>query len=778
MEKINFNKNWNFSKAGSDEIKQIDLPYDAMLKEKRYADCRSKTSGAFFEGGKYIYTKKFTGMQKWENSKILIQFDGSYRNNEVYLNGEKIAQCKYGYIPFTVDISDKIILDENNELKVVVDNSQIPNSRWYSGSGIYRDVWLITGNKEAIMCEDIKITTVSYNPAIVEIETDCNEQISVKHEILYNHKIVATVQGRKCQVEIKNAKLWSADNPNLYVLKTTLIKDNKIIDVNEQNFGIRKLEYNTDGFFVNGEKIILKGGCVHHDNGIIGAASYKESEYRKVYLMKKWGFNAIRSSHNPANPNLLEACDSLGMYVMDESWDMWYKCKNEFDYGLDFEQHFEEDLKKLVKRDFNHPSVIMYSIGNEVTEPYEKKGVELSKKLVDIIHSLDLTRPVTAGINLTLIMMAKANIDFTGGDQPIKEISSTEFNETMAVMGDRMDMVAAKPEVGKLCEPCLNNLDIAGYNYAISRYENENRNYPDRVIVGTETFPIKVASTYEIIKTHPYIIGDFMWTAIDYLGETGIGTWSYENECVNNSSKPYPHIVAGTGALDIIGTDTAEAGKTASVYLDRKNPLIYVRPVNKQGIEPAKAPWRGSNGIRSWSWNNCDGNDAYIEVFAKGGIIELYLNGKLKEKANVEDNTAVFNIKYEPGTLTAKNIVDGVEVGQDTLYSAKGNIGIVIEEEQKHYISNDDKDNIIYVDINVADQNKIVESAMDEKINVTVEGGELLAYGSAKPSTEDSYLTGKFETYYGRSVAVIKKTATITNVIVNSEKHGKTWKSI
>ena len=776
MEKFNFNKDWNFNKAGSDEVKKVDLPHDSMLSEKRTADCKSGTSGAFFEGGKYIYTKNFTGMQEWENNRILIQFDGAYRNNEIYLNGEKIGECRYGYIPFQVDISDKLKLDENDELKIIVDNSEYPNSRWYSGSGIYRDVWLMTGHKDGITNEEVKVTTLSYKPAIIEIETDCSENLGVKQEILYKDKVVATAQGRKCQVEIDNAKLWSAEEPNLYVLRTSLLKDEKTIDVTEQNFGIRKIEYSTDGLFINGKKVILKGGCVHHDNGILGAASYKEAEYRKIALLKKWGFNAIRSSHNPINPNLLEACDSLGMYIMDETWDMWYKTKSEYDYGLDFEENYKEDIKKLVKRDFNHPSVIMYSMGNEVTEPYEEKGVDLSKKLVDIVHSLDTTRPVTAGINLTLIMMAKANIDFTGGDQQTKEISSTEFNETMAVMGDRMDMVAAKPEVGKLCEPCLNNFDIAGYNYAISRYENEGENYPDRIIVGTETFPIKVASTYEIIKTHPYIVGDFMWTAIDYLGETGIGTWSYSNECVNNSSKPYPHIVAGTGALDIIGTDTAEAGKTASVYLASNKPLIYVRPVNHQGVEPAKAPWRGTNGVRSWSWNNCNGNDAYVEVFAKGGVVELYLNGKLQGKADVEDNTAVFNIKYEPGVLTAKNIVAGVEVGQDTLCSANGNIGIVIEEEQQY--CKEDNDNIIYVDINVADQNKIVESAMDERLEVTVEGGELLAFGSAKPDTEDSYLTGVFETYYGRSIAVIKKTASTTNVIVNSEKYGKVIKCI
>ncbi len=370
---------------------------------------------------------------------------------------------------------------------------------------------------------------------------------------------MAEANGDQAELEIPDAALWSEDSPELYQCCAILKDNGTVVDSAEVTFGIRRLEWSAKGFFVNGKETLLRGGCIHHDNGLLGAAAFSKAEERRVRILKENGFNAIRSSHNPISSAMLEACDKYGVYVMDEAWDMWYKPKMKHDYALDFEKYWQEDLSAMIQRDYHHPSVIMYSIGNEVSEPHDERGLSLAGKLVDAVRRLDPTRPVTCGLNLMILQTAAkgkavSKADTENGKEEAAKMpaptNSTMFNMMAAMIGTGMNKSAANKEVDAAASPVLDLLDIGGYNYASGRYPLEGDLHPERVIVGSETFPQDIAKNWEMVKKYPYLIGDFMWTAWDYLGEAGLGAWTYHKDgCTFD--KPYPWLLADAGAVDI-----------------------------------------------------------------------------------------------------------------------------------------------------------------------------------------------------------------------------------
>jgi len=751
MKRYGFHQDWVFHKEGTDAYRRLSLPHDAMLEERRGPDQPTGSGGAYFGSGMYIYEKNFSVSEDWQSKTLLLQFEGVYRNAEVSLNGQRIGGCKYGYAPFWVELPEALLRAGENRLQVTADNRDTPNSRWYSGAGIYRPVWLWIGERAHIRPEGVRITTVSYAPAEISVEVETSGAGDIGVEIMDGDRVIANGSGAKVTFVIPDAKLWSAETPHLYQCRVSLRRNGAVVDEMTQNFGIRKIEWNTKGLFVNGRETLLRGGCIHHDSGILGAACHPEAELRRVKKLKEWGFNAIRSAHNPANPALLDACDWLGMYVMDEMWDMWYRTKTTYDYGLDFMENYAADLEATVRRDYNHPSVILYSIGNEVTEPAEERGVELAGELADTLHRLDATRPVTCGVNLMLIMMSKVGVSLSDGTQKSgKKISSTEFNQTVAETGKHMINAANRPEVEAVSAPCLDLLDIAGYNYASGRYPLEGEEHPDRILVGSETFPQDIVENWRMVEQYPYLIGDFMWTAWDYLGEVGIGSWCYHERAAVFAME-YPWLLAEAGALDILGDDTAEAGLAAAVFEKRKMPYIGVRPVNHPGIVPTGSIWRGTNAIPSWSWRGCDGNPADVEVCADAEEVELLLNGAAVGRKPVEDFAAKFQLPYAPGRLEAVAYENGREVGRGELISAGGALQIDIQPEEKLL-----RGKLAFVRVHICGENGVVESNADETLTVRVEGGTLLAFGSAEPNTEESYLTGTFPTRYGRSMAIIR----------------------
>jgi hypothetical protein len=458
--------------------------------------------------------------------------------------------------------------------------------------------------KNHIDVDGVKISTLSYNPAKIRVDTLHTGGDTVLVEVQDNGRPLAKGQGKSVEFEIPDAKPWSDTTPNLYQCRVTLLENGVSVDEATEIFGIRLVEWSTKGLFINGEETLLRGGCVHHDNGILGACSYAKSEERRVRMLKDAGFNAIRSAHNPASTVTLEACDRLGMYVIDETWDMWYNHKSKNDYAGDFEANYQFDIKSMVDRDFNHPSVIMYSIGNEVSEPAKEKGVALAKEMVNLFHSLDKNRAVTAGFNLMIISSSAKGKGIYKEDGGLNQkkapdmsgMSSAMFNMIASKVGTNMNKAANSKEADAATSPCMNALDIAGYNYGSGRYPLEARAHPDRVIYGSETFPQDIVKNWEMVKKHPYLIGDFMWTAWDYLGETGLGTWSYTPDG-KSFNKPYPWLLADTGAFDLLGNPTGEVFLAQAAWGMLKKPVIAVQPVNHPEVKPAKAVWRGTNAI-------------------------------------------------------------------------------------------------------------------------------------------------------------------------------------
>lgn len=545
-------------------------------------------------------------------------------------------------------------------------------------------------------------------------------------------------------------------------MRVELYENDKVLDTYAESFGIRMLEWSPRGLFVNGKETLLRGGCLHHDNGLLGACSYKEAEWRKIRIMKECGFNAVRSSHNICPPALLEACDEIGMYVIDETWDMWYRHKSKYDYAEFFREHYKDDIQAMVNKDYNHPSVIFYSIGNEVSEPASEEGLTIEKEMADYIHTLDDTRAVTAGFNLMILANAAKgqemydgegglNADSASEGMDMSKMDSTMFNQMTQQIGIGMNHFADSDEADRAVTPALELLDIAGYNYASGRYPLEGEKHPERIIYGSETFPHDIYSNWSMVKKYPYLIGDFMWTAWDYLGEAGVGTWSAHPDAMGFNN-PYPWLLGGAGVINILGDPDGEAFYAKTVWGLSKKPVIAVRPVTMPDEKTIKSAWRGTNAFPSWSWKNCDGARAFVEVYASADSAELRINGVIKEKKKIEAYKAVFETVYEPGSVEVVVYdVDGNEAGRTRLDSAGGEITVRIKPETEIVSGG-----LTYINIDMCGENGIVECNADEPLEVTVEGGTLLAFGSANPRNEESYLAGRHTTYYGRAQAIVR----------------------
>lgn len=751
MEKYYFCRDWRFGFSNG-EKHALTLPHDAMLEAGRDPHSSGGSACGYFLGGVYEYEKVFPVPTDWEGKHILLQFEGVYQNTRVFLNGQELGGADYGYIPFFVCLDDALHYGAENLLEVTADNSKLPNSRWYTGGGIYRPVWLWVGEQAYIEPEGIQITTLSYAPPKIGVKVHHTGTMA-SIEILDGDTVIAHASGHDSVIDLPGAKLWSENTPYLYTCRVTLENG----DLAESQFGLRKVEWNSTGLYINGQSTLLRGGCVHHDSGILGAATYDGAEYRRVKKLKKAGYNAIRSSHNPCSRAMLEACDALGVYVIDEAWDMWFHHKSKFDYASTWKENYRNDLKSMVNRDFNHPCVIAYSIGNEVSEPAKPEGVAATKEMVELLHTIDPNRAVTAGFNLSIIASASKGKgiydDENGGkkndkEAAIKGMNSTMFNMITNVVGTGMNKAANSGATDRIVSPSVDLLDIAGYNYASGRYPLDGKKHPDRVIFGSETFPQDIGKNWEMVRKYPYLVGDFMWTAWDYLGEAGLGAWAYTDDG-NGFNKPYPWLLADCGAFDILGDPGAPVAHARAAWGLDEAPWIGVQPVNHGNKKPAKMVWRGSNAHASWAWLGCEGNKAVLEVYSSAARVEVLLNGVSLGKRKPKLGKAVYKTKYSAGKLEAVAYDgSGREIGRSVLKSAEGSLQI--STDAKRY------GELTYVEISITDKNGIVEQNADETLRVSVSGGELLAFGSANPRTEEDYRSGCHTTYYGRALAIIR----------------------
>lgn len=785
MKKIDFNQAWTFCRVGEETVKrEVMIPHDAMISEKRTEDSAGGINTGWFEGYDYIYEKEFEIPDEYEKQEISFEFEGVYHNAEVYLNGEKAAYRPYGYTNFYIDADPYLKYGEKNQIRVIAHNADQPNSRWYSGAGIYRPVWMYVRPKQHILRNEIRVRTLSVDPAVIEAEVNTNAPGKVKLEVIADagsDVIIAAeihTDGKLTkQFEIPDAKLWSVNTPNLYQLRVTFAAEqengqNKCMETDQEEviFGIRTLKWDKEtGITINGERVILRGACIHHDNGVLGACCYPDAEARKIRILKENGYNAIRSAHNPCSKALLEACDRQGMLVMDEFVDVWYIHKTEYDYVNYFKEWWKQDLKDMVEKDFNHPSVILYSIGNEVSETAQKKGIHLTKTMTEYLHRLDDSRPVSCGINIFFNFLSSIGFgvysdkkakkeaeqaEKTKGKKKKKAVGSQFFNDLAGLMGSGfMKTGATFYGCDVKTRGTFANMDIAGYNYGIKRYQHDLKKYPERLILGSETFCDDAYTFWEMAKKNPRIVGDFVWAGMDYLGEVGVGSWEYRDYAPEFNHGP-GWITAGSGRIDLTGKPLAEAGYTKTAFELTNRPVIAVRPVNHTGEKHSPSAWKMTNAIESWSWEGCEGKVAEVEVYARVARVDLFLNGK-KVGSNTLKNSCDtrFKVEYQPGMLeTVVYNQKGKEISRNTLYTAGKETELrAIAEEQSVQ-----KDHLAFIRLQYTDKNGTVKPLKRGILKVSVKGGKLLGLGNACPYNEIGYCTNETDTYWGEALAVVQ----------------------
>jgi beta-galactosidase len=541
----------------------------------------------------------------------------------------------------------------------------------------------------------------------------------------------------------------------------------------EETFGIRQIQCDSSkGFCINGERTILLGACIHHDNGLLGACAYDYAEERKIRILKESGYNAIRSAHNPCSKALLDACDRLGMLVMDEYVDMWYIHKTRFDYATLVESNYKEDLKAMIDKDYNHPSVIMYSIGNEVSETSEKRGIELCGKMTDYCHQLDSTRPVTCGINIFFNYLYSLGFGVYSDKkaEKNKHVGSAFFNYIAGMFGDKfMKMGATLNGCDRKTRKAFEKLDVAGYNYGILRYEKDIKKYPDRVIVGTETFCRDAYKFYEMAKKHPSLIGDFVWAGMDYLGESGVGAWEYK-DYAPEFNQGVGWMTAGSGRIDITGKKTAEIAYTRVAFeLDKIN--IAVRPVSITDKRHSPSAWKMTNAVQSWSWNGHNGKKTKIEVYTRATKVALTINDKLIGiKRTHKDCRAIFSTRYHDGEIIAVALdKENNEIARTSLKTAEHKTVLTLKPEK----STCQTSALCYVNICLTDEKGVVKPFERAEVKVTVKGGTLLGLGNGCSYNKRGYLTDSTDTYYGQALAIIRPDSDSKEIMVDAKsKYG------
>ena len=748
--------------------KAVTLPHDAMLAEPRTAISAGGTNTGWYEGYDYEYQRTLTVPENELADTHILEFEGVYHNAEVWLNGQKAAFRPYGYTNFYVDCAPYLHAGEN-ELRVIARNADQPNSRWYSGAGIYRPVQLWTAGGAHIALNGVKIRTLSLDPAVVEVRVKTTAPGTVRLTVDDLPAVQQESDGEAVfTLTLDNARLWTPETPNLYTCRVSFADD----EVTE-TFGVRKVEWGTDGFLLNGKRYIIQGACIHHDNGLLGAVCDPDAVARKVRLLKENGYNAIRSAHNPCSKALLAECDRQGMLVMDEYIDHWYIHKTEHDYVDYFNDWWRQDLTDMVEKDYNHPCVVLYSTGNEVSETAQKRGIALTKEMTDFLHGLDDSRPVTCGVNIFFNFLSSIGFGVYSDEKAKKEAERAEkakqrgekaakqkavgsqfFNNLAGLLGDEfMKRGATLHGCDVKTRDAFANMDIAGYNYGIYRYKHDLKKYPQRLILGSETFCNDAYKFRELAKQEPRLVGDFVWAGMDYLGEVMVGSWEYA-DYAETFDGGLGWVSAGSGRIDLTGKPLGEALYTRVALEADNGPYIAVCPVNHTGDRHSPSAWKMTNAMPSWSWTGCEGRKANVEVYARAARVELVLNGHtVGSKTLKNDCLARFSIPYESGTLEAVSYdAADHEIGRYKLQSAGGATSLTLDAEEPAAQTG----HLCYVRLRYTDENGITKPLMRGNIQVQVRGGTLVGLGSACPFNKHSYLDSETDTYYGEALAIVR----------------------
>ncbi|HEY9329175.1 MAG TPA: glycoside hydrolase family 2 TIM barrel-domain containing protein [Streptomyces sp.] len=781
MKRMSFNDSWEcrpkvnlFAEvSGTTPYRPVSLPHDAMLGRQRTPD--GESAGAYFPGGAYEYRKTFQVAAEDEGKRILLEFEGVYRDAMVYVNDAYVTQRPYGYSQFRADIGPHLRYGESNQIRVEARTHQ--DSRWYTGAGIYRDTWLLVGGPVRIAPEGVRVTTLEYDEerAVVEVAV----RVENDEPVLRTVRLGVEIAGADGSVEatgsapvtvepgshaitrqrlyVRAPNLWSPARPALYTATVTVDDDR---DTEHTTFGIRVLNLDpTNGLRLNGNPVKLRGACVHHDNGPLGTATYARAEERRVELLKDAGFNAVRMSHHPMSKAMLRACDRLGMFVVDETFDMWTSGKTSFDYSLHFAEWWERDLEAMVAKDYNHPSVIMYSIGNEIPEIATPSGAVWGRRLAEKIRALDPTRYVTNGINTLLAVMADLAAMEQNQDVQQAGEDSTGINTFMADPAAGVDAINTSELVTRKTEESFALLDVAGMNYAEARYDFDRKLFPDRVILGTETLPSHIHRIWSLVKEHGHVIGDFTWTGWDYLGEAGIGRPQYRagDESQESFMAAYPHLTADCGDIDIIGLRRPASYYREIVFGLRTHPYVAVRRPQHHGKTYTGTPWAWSDAISSWTWPGFEDAPVTVEVYGAGDEAELFVNGRSQGRRRLESFRTEFEVLYSAGELLAVTYRGDVESGRHTVRTA-GAPDRLRAESDRAVIAATGGD-LAFVSLTLTDANGICHPGADRPVHLDVTGdGVLAGFGSARPSTDERFDTPDHQTYEGRALAILRPT--------------------
>ena len=778
MTQVSFNDGWTvrpwasiFAALGGSrpQAVPITLPHDAVLDLDRAPTNRPEH--AYFPGGALEYSKSIDVPVEWRDKRVSLVFEGIYRDAMVFVNSAFAGQRPYGYSSFTVALDPFLRYGEINEIRV--DARVHDDSRWYSGGGIFRDTHLIVSDLVHISRDGVLVTTPDVGEDVTTVEvavTIANESTatdSVRVSVqLVGPDDVVSAQGTapvtlraaetavtRLRMYVHTPALWGVDHPHLYRAVVTATREDAAIDESTVVFGIRRLQLDpVHGLRVNGEVIKLRGACVHHDNGILGAATIGRAEERRVELLKAAGFNAIRSSHYPASSSLLDACDRLGVLVIDEAFDMWAEGKSAFDYSLAFTDWWERDIEAMVVKDRNHPSVIMYSVGNEIPETGDPHGSALGRRIAEKVRSLDSTRYVTNGINGIVSTLEEA-LTATSRE------SAAGVNDVLADDTGIANPLNAADFVTRRTEESFSVLDVAGMNYGEARYERDRDLFPNRVIVGSETFTAQIALGWDLVEHLPHVIGDFTWTGFDYLGEVGLGRHAFADE-KDTFLGAYPWIAAWCGDLDLTGYRRPQSYYREIVYGLAAGPYIAVlRPTQRQRAPQAtQRAWEDFTS--SSTWNVEAGTAMSVEVYADADEVELILNGDVLGRKPAGRDVAFrasFHVPYAQGELVAVAYSGGQEQGRSALRSAT--LPTILQATPDRRELTADHRDLAFVTVELRDAAGTLITCDDREVTAEVHGaGVLQGFGSARPTTTEGYRTGRHTTFEGRALAIVRPT--------------------
>ena len=771
-ERVSFNEGWKFTLEGSDAARQagyddsswraVDLPHDWSIEGEFSESHPASPGGGALPGGIGWYRKSFTVDPEKDDRIICIEFDGVYRNSEVWINGNFLGKRPYGYSSFRYELTPFLHYgEEENILAVKVDNSQQPNSRWYSGSGIYRNVWLVTTEKIAVDHWGTYVTTpeVSTESAMLRVITEVKNSTGAPAEVILrttvrddagrrvasaatdpvviNGSITAVTQ----EMSVSNPRLWSVENPVLYSVVTEVLNGGKVTDRYETVTGIRSFDFDSEqGFILNGKPMKILGVCNHHDLGCLGAAVNTRAIERQLEILKAMGCNGIRTSHNPPAPELLDLCDRMGFIVMDEAFDVWKVRKTEYDYHLDFDEWYRRDLEDMVLRDRNHPSVFIWSIGNEVMEQWERdgSGEVLSTEMAAIVRALDDTRPVTAACNDPAPhnpVIASGALDLVGFNYrdtlwgrfpeafPGGRFIGTETTSALATRGSYdmpSDIIRRWPV--RWDQPFMDgNADLT-----CSAYDNCSAPW------GTTH-----RDSWKLIRDNDFLSGMYIWTGFDYLGEPTPYWW--------------PARSSYFGIIDLAGFPKDAYYMYQSEWTDKA--VLHLFP---------HWNWNPGQTVDVWAYTNCD-------------EVELFLNGisQGRKTRSDEELNMVWRLPFEEGTLLAVGYQGGSEVMRQEVKTAREPAAIVLTPDRREIIA--DGSDLSFITVTVVDSENVPVPHADDLITFTVEGAATIAgVDNGCQTSMEPFIADYRRAYNGKCLLVVKAGKEEGSVRVTAVAEGMT----